>query len=69
MDKNAGGICEISPNGEGRIIPTGDPMTTNICFGGEDCMTAFITCSDSGTLRSLSWPRKGIRLPFYDKAL
>ena len=69
MDESAGGICEVSPNGEGRIIPTGDPMTTNICFGGEDCMTAFITCSDSGTLRSLSWPRKGIRLPFYDKAL
>ena len=65
---NAGGICEISPDGEGRIIETGDPMTTNICFGGKEYRTAFITCSDSGTLRSFPWPREGMKLPFFDKA-
>ena len=69
MAKDSGGICEISPEGEASIIPTGDPMTTNICFGGEGHQTAFITCSDSGTLRSFLWPRKGIRLPFFDKVL
>ncbi len=69
LDENAGGICEISPEGEGRMVLTGDPMTTNICFGGQGHRTAFITCSASGTLRSLPWPRQGIRLPFYDKAL
>jgi len=66
---NAGGICEISPDGEGRIIETDDPMTTNICFGGKEHQTAFITCSDSGTLRSFPWPREGMKLPFFDKAL
>ena len=69
MTENAGGVCEISPEGEARIISTGDPMTTNICFGGKDHRTAFITCSNSGTLRSFLWPREGIKLPFFDRVL
>ena len=59
-----GGICEISPEGTGRIIETGDNMTTNICFGGDDFSTAYITCSDSGTLLMLPWPRQGLKLAF-----
>ena len=62
---NAGGICEISPEGRGKMIETGDPMTTNICFGGEGYSMAYITCSHSGTLRSSPWSRPGFQLPFH----
>ena len=38
-----GGITVIAPDGEVvEHVPTGDPMTTNICFGGPDRRTAFI---------------------------
>ena len=31
------------------ISPTDDPITTNICFGGDDLRTAYITCSGLGS--------------------
>ena len=27
---------------------TGDPMTTNVCWGGDDLRTAYVTCSGTG---------------------
>jgi gluconolactonase len=58
-----GGVTSISPDG-GTIehLSTGDPLTTNICFGGEDLNTAFITLSGTGRLVSTPWPRHGMRL-------
>jgi gluconolactonase len=41
-----------------------DPLVTNICFGGEDMQTAYITCSKTGRLISCRWPRPGLRLAF-----
>lgn len=60
-----GGVTSISPDG-GRIehTPTDDPLTTNICFGGEDLQTAFITLSSSGRLVSTRWERPGLPLNF-----
>jgi gluconolactonase len=58
-----GGITIISP--DGRHIehhPTGDPMTTNICFGGADRRTAYITLSWTGRLAAADWPAAGLRL-------
>ncbi len=58
-----GGITAISPNGE--LIEhhaTGDAVTTNICFGGDELHTAFLTLSSSGRLVSMDWPRQGLRL-------
>jgi gluconolactonase len=58
-----GGITVISP--DGRHVehhPTDDPMTTNICFGGPDMKTAFITLSRSGRLVAVDWPTPGLRL-------
>ena len=43
-------------------LPTGDPLTTNICFGGDDLRTAYITLSGTGRLVSTPWPRHGLRL-------
>lgn len=60
-----GGITVISPSGEilGHIA-TGDMVTTNICFGGPDLQTAYITCSSTGRLLSMRWPVKGLRLNY-----
>jgi gluconolactonase len=39
-----------------------DPMVTNICFGGPDLRTAYITLSGTGRLISVPWPTAGARL-------
>jgi gluconolactonase len=39
-----------------------DLYTTNICFGGPDLKTAFITLSVSGKLVAMDWPRPGVPL-------
>ena len=41
-----------------------DGAVTNVCFGGADLRTAFITCSITGRLISCRWPRPGLRLAF-----
>lgn len=41
-----------------------DVLATNICFGGEDLRTAYVTCSATGTLVSTPWPRPGLQLSF-----
>ena len=58
-----GGITVISP--DGRHVehhPMPDPITTNICFGGPDLKTAFITLSWTGQLVAVDWPAPGLRL-------
>jgi gluconolactonase len=58
-----GGITIVAPNG--RHIehhPMPDPLTTNICFGGPDLKTAFITLSSTGRLAAVDWPSPGLRL-------
>ena len=58
-----GGITAISPDGtQVEHHATGDIVTTNICFGGEDLETAYVTCSSTGRLVSFPWPRPGLRL-------
>jgi gluconolactonase len=60
---NNGGITVCAPDGSGvEHIPTGDPVTTNIAFGGPDLRTAYVTASGSGRLLSTRWPRPGLRL-------
>jgi gluconolactonase len=58
-----GGISVIAPNGQVlEQVPTGDPLTTNLCFGGPDLKTAYVTCSGTGQLVAFDWPRPGLRL-------
>jgi gluconolactonase len=60
-----GGITVISPDGrhvEHHAMP--DPMTTNICFGGPDLKTAFVTLSWTGRLVAVDWPVAGLRLNY-----
>ena len=62
-----GGITVIDPvSGDSEHVNFGaeyaDPLTTNICFGGPDLRTAYITLSGTGRLISCIWPRPGLRL-------
>jgi len=60
-----GGITLIDPaSGACEHVPVPDPITTNICFGGPDMQTAWITGSATGRLFKCRWPRPGLRLNF-----
>ncbi len=60
-----GGITVIAPDGSSaEHVPFPDPMVTNICFGGDDLRTAFVTCSATGTLVSSPWPWPGLKLAY-----
>ena len=62
---NTGFITEISPAGEiVRAVRMPDRYPTNICFGGPDMCTAYITLSDSGRLAMMRWPEPGLKLNF-----
>ena len=60
-----GGISTFTPEGEElEFFAVDDPICTNICFGGSDMQTAFITLSGTGQLIRTEWPRPGLALPF-----
>ena len=60
-----GGITILSPSGgEPGFVPMPDPLTTNICFGGKNLETAFITLSSIGQLVSMPWPTPGLKLNY-----
>lgn len=60
-----GGISVISPDGLSiEHIPTPDALTTNVCFGGPDLKTAYVTLTSLGKLVALDWPRPGLKLHF-----
>ena len=60
-----GGISTFTPNGdELEFFSVDDPICTNICFGGDDMRTAYITLSGTGKLIRTEWPRPGLKLPF-----
>ncbi len=66
----SGCITAVSPDG-GRVwqylLPEefrDEERPTNICFGGPDLQTAFITLSDTGRLVRCPWPEPGLPLHF-----
>jgi gluconolactonase len=60
-----GGISIFDPeSGVIEHVPVPDGSTTNICFGGPDMRTAWITGSHSGKLFRCRWPRPGLKLNF-----
>ncbi|HEX7522276.1 MAG TPA: SMP-30/gluconolactonase/LRE family protein [Acidimicrobiia bacterium] len=60
-----GGLTVIAPSGEIlEHVALPDPMVTNVCFGGDERRTAFVTCSGTGKLVSFEWPRPGLELAF-----
>ncbi len=58
-----GGITVVAPDGTVvEHVPFPDPLVTNICFGGPDLCTAYVTLSGTGTVVACAWPRPGLRL-------
>ncbi len=58
-----GGINVIAPDGKFvEFVSMPDPICTNICFGGDNMKTAYITLSSTGRLVSMPWPREGLKL-------
>lgn len=63
-----GGITVIAPDGSSvDHVEMPDPYTTNICFGGPDLKTAFITQSLTGKLIACDWPTPGLPLNFLNR--
>ena len=61
----AGCITVISPAGQVvRQVKVPDIYPTNLCFGGPDLRTAYITLSASGQLAAMDWPEPGLKLNF-----
>lgn len=59
------GISVISPEGElVEFVATDDIFTTNICWGGPDMKTAYVTLSGSGRLAAIDWARPGLKLAY-----
>jgi gluconolactonase len=62
---STGCITEISPRGEiVREVKMPDVFPTNICFGGADMRTAYVTLSDTGKLGVMPWPEPGLKLNY-----
>lgn len=62
---NTGYVTEISPGGEiVRSEKMPDIYPTNLCFGGADMCTAYITLSDTGRLGTMRWSSPGLKLNF-----
>ena len=60
-----GYITVISPSGKVvREVKVPDVFPTNICFGGKDMKTAYITLSGHGQLVSMPWPEAGLKLNY-----
>ena len=55
-----GCITVVSPGGDVlRQVPVPDTHVTNICFGGADLRTAYVTLAGTGQLASMPWPDAG----------
>jgi gluconolactonase len=62
-----GAITVFAPDGRVvRSVAMPDTHPTNICFGGPDMRTAYITLSRKGELVAMRWPEPGLRLNFQD---
>ena len=59
-----GGITVFDPDGSTEHYPFPDLLCTNLCFGGEDMQTAWVTASGTGKLYKARWPRPGLKLNF-----
>jgi len=63
-----GGISIVSPAGDAaRFVSVPDRLTTNICFGGRDLRTAYITASSVGHLLATDWEGPGLPLNFLNR--
>ena len=60
----SGALGVVEPDGGIALISMPDPMPTNICFGGPNLRTAFVTLGGFGAVVAFRWPCSGASLPF-----
>ena len=59
-----GAVTVIAPDGRVlRVEKFPDPSTTNLCFGGADLGTAYVTLSTTGQLVAIDWVTPDWRTP------
>ena len=63
------GVTEISADGADIVLHElpgvlRDGAVTNVCFGGRDLRTIYLTCSEHGRLVRATWHRPGLALEF-----
>jgi gluconolactonase len=62
---STGCITVIAPDGRVlKQVRVPDVYPTNICFGGADMRTAYITLSDQGQLGVIEWDEPGLKLNY-----
>lgn len=57
-------IVDISPDGSFQSVSVPDLLVTNLCFGGKDRRTAFVTMSHRGMLAAMPWREPGLKLNY-----
>jgi gluconolactonase len=63
-----GRLTIVDPDdGRWRQIDVGDPHVTNICWGGPELRTAYVTLSGLGKLVAMEWERPGSPLHFLNR--
>ncbi|MBP2490838.1 gluconolactonase [Rhizobium leguminosarum] len=61
----SGTLTVVSPSGElMEQIEFDETYPTNVCFGGPNNHTAYVTLSETGRLVSFPWRRPGLKLNF-----
>lgn len=58
------GLCVVRPDGEIGYVGVPGPLATNVCWGGDDLRTAYVTEAAKGLLLAYDWPRRGLQLAF-----
>jgi gluconolactonase len=62
----SGGLAVVQPDGGMWFVRMPDPLPTNVCFGGDDRQTAFVTLGGHGRLVRFRWPCPGAPVYFAD---
>jgi len=57
-------IVEVKPDGSHRSHGVPDLLVTNLCFGGDDLRTAYVTLSYEGRVCAMDWHEPGLRLAY-----
>ena len=61
----AGGISTFWPHNKTfEHTPLPDILVTNICWGGRDLKTAYVTMSSTGKLAAVEWRSPGLKLAY-----
>ena len=64
-----GGVTTVYPDDrDPKFVPMPDRLTTNVCFGGKDLRTAYVTLSSTGQLVSMPWDTPGAPLNYLNTA-